>query len=85
MGGPGSGIGNKSRTGMRKPQGSGSKNQIGKRKMVSFWLGVELKQALEDLASHRKLTMGYLVREAIADLIDNYTNTFLARDKGQWS
>jgi hypothetical protein len=76
MGGIGSGgtRGNRSRTGMRKPKGSGTRPRIGtkgdKAVCFTFYVSGDKLQALGVIADTRRTTRADLVREAVDDWLD---------------
>ena len=73
MGGIGSGgmVGNKSRTKMRKPPGSGTQRQIGERVMFANWINKQDLDALKAVAQADKVSVAYLVRLALTEYLDS--------------
>lgn len=71
MGGPGSGVGNKSRTGMPRPEGSGSKPEMSDPVSFTFWIERADRDSLQQLADTGGLSLAAYLRQMIADEVSN--------------
>lgn len=74
MGGPGSGIGNRSRTGMPKSPRSGRARTVtaidDEVDRLTIWIGKRDKQGLKEIAARRGITLAALIREAVSDWLE---------------